>query len=342
MDESGFTGYDLLNVHQPFQGAAAVQIDEEVAVALIQKYFPKTKLAELKHQILSRRHSNWKPLLDIQEAVLRDFPIYTYICDKRFLLILTFLDYCVDPAYYEQGIDFYEDGRNYALASLIYYAAPHFWGKDSFRDVLNLFQVALRSKSDVAIEALIQKAISLRGRKLSEYLLPLGARNAACIWEIKTSPLDTDVAYIVILSLISHIEKFVDEPYEVVHDRADNLRRYERILSQLPGATCTKSFRQTSITTLRFPLRMSAVSQVDSQDSRGVQIADLLVGGVIEHFRAMVGAIKKTEYNQSIPDLYGETNFIHLLPNLNFVETKEFRRGTQAGEFIDFVAKNFR
>ena len=42
----------------------------------------------------------------------------TYFCDKRFLLLLMFLDYAVEPFYYERGLDFYEDGQNYSLASL--------------------------------------------------------------------------------------------------------------------------------------------------------------------------------------------------------------------------------
>ena len=39
---------------------------------------------------------------------------------ERFLLILMFLDYAVKPFYYERGEDFYKDGQNYALASLLY------------------------------------------------------------------------------------------------------------------------------------------------------------------------------------------------------------------------------
>lgn len=341
MDEAGYTGYDLLNAQQPFQGAAALQIDEDTAAALIKEYFPRTQLVELKHQKLSRRKSNWQSLLNIQKAILRDYLSFTYVCDKRFLLILMFLDYCVEPVFYERGIDFYQDGYNYALASLLYYTAPRFWEKKNFDEILYLFQRALRSKSDVPIQALTQKAKSLQGRELSENLLPLAMEDSACIREIKTSRINTDAAYVVILSLISHIEKFVHEPYEIVHDQSDNLRQYDRILSQLAAATFTESFKQTKITTLAFPLKLSRVLQVDSRTSRGVQLADLLIGGMIEHSMSLTGEVERTAYNQAVIELYGESDLIHLLPNLNFEENKEFRQGTKASQLIEFFAKNF-
>jgi len=253
-----------------------------------------------------------------------------------------FLDTCVEPAFYERGINFYKDGQNYSLASLLHYTAPVHWGQENFDELLYLFQRAMRSKSHVAIQALVEKAKSLRGRELSENLLPLAMEAPECIREITTSPTNTDAAYIVIMSLISHIEKFVEQPYEIIHDRSENLLQYERVLSKLASATFTESFRQTQITTLRFPLNLSHVSQIDSRSSRCIQLADVLIGGMIEYSNSLTGQVAKTDYNQAVLGLYGDVNLIHLLPNLNFQEAKRFREGTSAGDFIDFFAKNFR
>jgi hypothetical protein len=40
IDESGYTGFDLLNPDQPFQGATAVAISDEDAARLIREHFP--------------------------------------------------------------------------------------------------------------------------------------------------------------------------------------------------------------------------------------------------------------------------------------------------------------
>jgi len=48
VDESGYTGFDLLNLEQRFQGAAAIAIDDDQARRLIQEHFPKLQAEELK------------------------------------------------------------------------------------------------------------------------------------------------------------------------------------------------------------------------------------------------------------------------------------------------------
>lgn len=40
IDESGYTGFDLLNLEQRFQGASAVAISDDEAARLIHEYFP--------------------------------------------------------------------------------------------------------------------------------------------------------------------------------------------------------------------------------------------------------------------------------------------------------------
>ncbi len=248
MDEAGYTGYDLLNEQQRFQGAAALRIDEDTARRIVEEYFPNIKSVELKHRQLSRRESNWDALLNLQRAILSDCMSFTYVCDKRYLLTLMFLDSCVEPFFYDREIDFYEDGQNYALASLLYHTAPTFWGADNFVELLYLFQRAQRTKSSVAIQALIEKAKFLQGRKLSENLLPLAMEYDNCLDEIKNPRTNTDAAFVVLLSLISHIDKFVTESYDIVHDTSENLCRYNEILSRLAAADFQKSFKQTQIT----------------------------------------------------------------------------------------------
>lgn len=341
IDESGYTGYELLNKHQPYQGASSLMIDEHTAKLLSKKYFPNIQSQELKHQKLSRRSSNWSNLISIQEDILNDHMGFTYICDKKYLLTLMFLDSCVEPFFYDNEMNFYEDGHNYSLASLIYYTAPTFWGSDNYDEVLYLFQQAVKNKTDVSIVALIEKAKSLMGNELSENLSLLAVEYDSCINEIKNTNTNTDIAFVVLLSLITHIEKYVSDEYQIIHDRSKNLLRYNEIIKWFIGYDNNMSFQQTQITSLKFPLKLSGVSQRDSHLSHGVQLADILIGGMIQHVKSVAGIVEKNEYNQAIPELYGDENLIYLLPSLNFEESKQFRTGTKAYELIEFMAKNF-
>src|SRR5690554_2037490 len=96
IDESGYTGFDLLNAEQRFQGATAIAISDEDAARLIQEHFPKLQASELKYRALARIPRNHSRLLALQRDILANYKCVTYVCDKRFVLLLMFLDYAVE------------------------------------------------------------------------------------------------------------------------------------------------------------------------------------------------------------------------------------------------------
>ena len=136
IDESGYTGRDLLNPDQRFQGATAISVTEEMAAHLIEQHFPRLQASELKYRSLARRPANRGRLISLQRDILSQCKRVTYICDKRFLLILMFLDYTAEPFYYERGLNFYENGQNYSLASLLYHVGPTLLGGAEFNTLL--------------------------------------------------------------------------------------------------------------------------------------------------------------------------------------------------------------
>ncbi len=341
VDESGYTGYDLMNSQQQFQGASAIRISELEAKDLIKKYFPNSKSAELKYRKLAKKEKNWNALSDLQNDILSNYLSFTYVCNKKYLLILMLLDIAVEPFYFEGGVDFYENGNNYSLASLLYYVAPSFWGKEKFDNALNLFQYAVKTKSDIAVQSLIQSIKLLKWKELPECWGPLVIENSACLKSIQSEFTNTDAAYIVLFSVVSRIENITENIYEVIHDRSRNLVRYNQIFKKLIQHDIDIEFSQTKLTRIKFPLKLSKVSQIDSKSSAGVQLSDILVGGMIENANTLIGIKEKNEYNQSIPKLYSDNQLIHLVPDLDFDEQKKFRSGTQAKELIDYFDKNF-
>nr|WP_233341270.1 hypothetical protein [Escherichia coli]UGK56348.1 hypothetical protein [Escherichia coli] len=57
-----------------------------------------------------------------------------------------FIDYAVEPFYYDSGINLYEDGGNFSMASMVYYVGPAYYGS-AFDDVLLQFQNAMKEKN---------------------------------------------------------------------------------------------------------------------------------------------------------------------------------------------------
>jgi len=341
VDESGYTGADLMNEDQRFQGATAVSITDEEAKRLIKEHFPKLQAPELKYSSLARRPNYREPLINLQRDVLKHHKVVTYICDKRFLLILMFLDYATEPWYYERGANFYENGQNYSMASLLNFIGPAMLGKETFNGILLAFQKAMKEKTKEALDDLVLRVRSAKWEEtLPEALGPIAQASPECLSAMATPGLSTDAALVVLQSLISRMEVMATGPYRVEHDRSKNLLQYNALLRRFIEHDNEIEFRSSKIASIKFPLKLSAVDQVDSKDSPAIQIADVMIGSAIGAGNTLAGLRTGDIDPEKLLRQYADDQFIHMIPSLDFAEQKKFREGSQSGEAIDYYAKH--
>lgn len=337
IDESGYTGHDLLNKSQQWQGASAVSINHEEASNLIKKYFPRRQALELKFNTLKKREGNLKQLYALQKELLTNYPCVTIVADKRFMMLLMFIDLAVEPFYYEKGINLYKDGRNYAIASLAYEMGPKLFGND-FDNILRAFQNAVHEKTHKAVEILINSVLAVDWKRFAAVLGPLALKNKACIETIIHKKTLTDAAFIICGALISRTELMSNGPYGIEHDRSDNLLQYDSHFSRLIEYQTSKKFIGSIIASIQFPLKLQEIHQIDSKLSPSVQLADILIGSVM--FNTYQMREQKKSPSPNFLSLYKENQFFHYLPR-NFEENTKFMKNSQGAEMIDFFAKLF-
>ncbi len=342
IDESGYTGFDLLNADQPFQGATAIAISDDDAAGLIREHFPRLQAEELKYSSLTRRSSNHPRILALQRDVLSGYKCVSYVCDKRYLLLLMLLDYGVEPFYYERGQNFYEDGQNYGLASLLYYVGPKVLGRDAFEGLLASFQRAMKEKTPASLQDLVNAARKTNWQELPEALGPLALyADPDCLSAIATPGVTTDAALVVLQSLISRMEELASGPYCVEHDRSKNLLTYHDLLQRYIDHDQAAEFQQSEIARIKFPLKLQSVMQVDSVSSPAVQIPDVMIGATIEAAKMVTGLREAGIDGNAVLEAYGPDQFIHLIPSTDFEAQRKFRAGTQADQVIDYFARHF-
>jgi hypothetical protein len=342
IDESGYTGFDLLNLDQRFQGAAAIAIGDDDAARLIADYFPRLQAPELKYKQVARRSGNHVRLPSLQKDLLSQFQSVTYVCDKRFLLVLMFIDYAVEPFYHELGHDFYADGQNFAMASLLAMVGPTLHGKEAFDRLLVAFQQAMKLKTSEALHELVAAARQTNWQAMPEALGPLAQFAAPmCLEAIATPGVTTDAAMVVLQSLISRMEVMTDAAYRVEHDESKNLLTYHKLIQRMIDHDREIEFRQSDIATLKFPLKLTSVTQVNSKTSPAVQLADFMIGLAIDAANGLAKLRSGGPDPDEVIALYADDQFIHLVPSLDFEEQKRFRQGSQASEMIEYFAANF-
>ncbi len=333
VDESGFTGGDLLNADQPFMALSALFITEDDARALCDKHFASVKAPELKHTALSRRPGYHNALLAAQRECLDNYGALSYIVDKRYMCVLKLLDDCVEPAWFANGLDFYANGGHIAFASLLTKAAPAFWTNERFEKLLKLYQIAARDKTGAAIGMLCEHALTLTGLELGECLVPLAKKHPAVIGEIRGEG-SSDIAPSLLFGLLSKIEEYAAAEYELVHDPSPGMKAYHGML-QILRKSPQQDFHISSLCHISYPLKLSSVREADSKHSRGLQLADLLAGGIV----ASIGSKRALDaYGGEVLGLYGEHNLLHMIPNTDFADLKQQFAGSQISDAIKYAA----
>jgi hypothetical protein len=342
IDESGYTGFDLLNPEQRFQGATAIAISDEEAARLIKEHFPKLQASELKYRALVRRPGNHPRLLGLQRDILGNLKCVTYVCDKRYLLVLMFLDYAVEPFYYERELNFYENGQNHSMGSLLYTVGPVLLGKEAFDAMLAAFQRAVKEKSPEALNDLVVCVRRTNWQELPEALGPLAQYAAPeCLEAIAAPNVSTDAAFVVLQALVSRMEEMAEGPYRVEHDQSKNLLTYHDLLQRYISHDQNVEFRESEIARIKFPLKLASVTQVDSKTSPAVQLADVMIGAAIDAANTLTGQRIGGLDANAVLGLYAEHQFIYMMPSIDFAEQRRFRQGSQGAELIDYFAAHF-
>ncbi len=344
VDESGYTGGHLLDRAQPFQSLSAICITEEDASELINKYFPRHKGKELKYKQLKGRKTYWESLLGIQEELLNEYNGISYVVDKKYMQLLLFLEDCFEPFLHSIGdTDYYKGGNNIALASMLYYCAPTFWGRKEFDELLYYYQRTAITGLDLNVNILVEHASNIvsKGQECSDYLIPLASRNSEVIDSLLMSVQKNDISFPMLHGLISRVEDDMNANYIIKHDNTENMKNYRELLDFLIKIDSDFKIVHSVHNTMKYPLKISQIEECDSKHSKGVQLADILAGAIVESAKMLCRLKKGNKYNEQIIKLYGERNLIHQLPSKNPEELKEEYKNADGEKGIQFFSQKF-
>ena len=341
VDESGYTGADLLNADQVFQAAAAVRQSEARAEEIVEEYFSTVQAPELKLSSLVRRPRYRKAIIGALQAVAEDLGAVSYVFCKRYALWLQLLDDCVEPVCHRLGAPFYENGWNRSFASLLFFTSATFWGAARTERILAAYQRASRSKSPEDVKALIEALRSIKGCDCAEFFVPAMNADSDVIESLLHPDSTIDISYALVTGLVSWMEERTESPYRIVHDNNKAIGEKLDKLAALSEIEQSRGFEVSSVTRTHFPLRFSGADMADSRDDRRLQLADLFAGSL----RLSAEMLRGIKPNDGLPDeLLGslpDESIIFNLPTLNFNETRAMFHGTDAGEMIDFLAHEF-
>jgi hypothetical protein len=164
VDESGFTGEDLLAPDQPLFAQATNNFTSDEAKAIIGSAFSGVDAKELKHSRLCRNPRHRDRIIELVRIVARDpTRAGTWIAHKEFALVTFIVDWWMEPLAHRGGLNLYNDGANFGMANMLFICLQGYWSEAFRRNLLLHFQRMFRSRTPerfAECEAIVRKEMS--------------------------------------------------------------------------------------------------------------------------------------------------------------------------------------
>lgn len=148
VDETGFTGEDLMSVDQPVFVQATNDLADAEARELLSASFGKTQAPELKYSRMRRSSSGRKAVLSLVRSLAAS-PEHagTWIAHKEYAMVILLVEWWMEPLAHRSGLNMYENGANHATANMLFMTLGAFWPPAFRRDLLIHFQRMFRART---------------------------------------------------------------------------------------------------------------------------------------------------------------------------------------------------
>jgi len=305
LDESGYTGQDLLNAEQPFFAIASLRLDEVQSQELKQNFFGRIQAKELKHGSMAKYFTQQRMVIDFLHYLSQHLDIVKVgIIHKQYALICKVVEWAVEPAAHEIGIDLYRGGGNIALANLIFYTFPLFGGDDFFDSFLSTFQTMMRLRSQESYDnffGLVFKRYD--SDKLNEILKLIQTFHYALGFEeIHTFPDNAlDLPFSLAFNQMGEWRQQITGDIFLIHDESSYMNQHKALWDAIMSPDLPVAVHGYDRRKIHLPIAVNTTFG-SSKDWVGLQLADLVAG-------AFVRAAGWYVAGQNRSDSYGEELF---------------------------------
>jgi len=310
IDESGYTGEDLLNEDQPFFVLASLDLEEAKCKQYKKIFFHEVKAHELKYSSLKKLKKQQEMVLDFLVEFLKFEDNYRIsIAHKKYVLVQKLVDFLIEPYMFELGEDLYKNGQNIALSNMLYYCLPKFGGKSFFNNLLTKFQKFMREKSIQNYKELFFQINLVYGDKLLDELLDY-VRPADKIIGHKIinliPPNSLDLSFTFGLNMMAQWRDKIDDEIVLIHDQTSNMTNQVKEWEAVMSSDIDPQILGWDRRILKLPINIKKTRFSSSKDWAGLQLADILAGATFEASCLMMSDIcSGNTYGKNLVDILG-------------------------------------
>lgn len=343
VDETGFTGEDLLAANQPIFVQATNDFTKEETQKIINSIFSGVKADELKHKNLSRKGAHQERIVELVRLAASDpRRVSTWVAHKEYAAVTFVVEWWIEPLAHRSGLNLYKDGANHAMANMLFMCLQGFWDDQFRRKILLAFQKMFRARTQERFdecEELITKtmeAVQLDQARseIVRYLWPsfalLGLKH---VIGLPSHVLDLALPGLVRLG---HSWRGKHEgPWEVVHDRSSNMAKQKWMWDSLSATDLgTAQFDGPHGPSI-FPMNVVTTRFADSMAEKQIQLCDLIAGATSASLRLPNG----DEYRAKLFDAGIEKLIIDTIWPSEAISPEELgKKGWDGNKAIEWIS----
>jgi hypothetical protein len=327
-DESGFTGYNLLDPQQPAFAVASTNIEPAEAEQILRTAFPRYQASEFKFSNII--NSANEPGLRTLGDTLLDMAdrIFVYVMDKKFAVFAKMVDFLIEPAITNAGYDFYANGFCRKYTNYIY-VGLNFVAKEKFYDELvSDYLEFSRAPSADTLRELKRKLVAFERRADTELKIFLGemitgADELSEHFDLDFFKKTNEIQLTTMVANVGRWRQRHNDDFHVIHDASSNFLRQKETWDAITNSDVPEQLHPLGDgTTVQFPLRVLSTTAVDSKDNYSIQLCDIIAGFATMFFRLKFTGVT----GHAIQQIAAETGFGQI----------DFSGLMFTGEFPDF------
>lgn len=343
VDESGYTGPNLLDSDQPVLAVASLRCDDAKCEDFKVRIFGGSTSAELKYSSLSKSTKGRKKVIRLLRE-LADMPeiVKVALAHKKYALVGKMVDLIVETAMHRDGFDLYDRGANIALTNVMYALL----GDGSHDTLLELFQNMMRTQEgsdfDEFAAELFRKQFD--DEQAEEFLGFFRASILRIGPAVLIDPSKTlDLAFTMNFTLASLWRQDIsaEEGIRFVHDESSIMEFNKAIWNAAVDTAVPTQEIGYDVRTHVFPIAVSETVAEDSKSSVGIQLADIVSGATAAMGRAVLKDEHDTsEYEKELIEIVNSDAIFKYVvwPSGNVTPEALGTIGPNAGPLDDFVS----
>jgi Protein of unknown function (DUF3800) len=301
MDEAGNTGENLLDATQPVYALAAIRVDAQ-AYAAITTALTRTQMPELKFQRLRSSSAGRRIILELlNEVELRPDNAAVMVVHKPWMLAAKLVDELIEPRMLAKGLQmaWYKTGVARRMAHALFALASGALG-DVYPELHATFVALVRDYSEARAEAFLKALrrakIVCVNEEMHDLLSVMIDTPAEVREEFATRRYALDPSLSAFFCQAGHWSSFLAEPFEVIHDESNTVRRWATQLEEMivvrgmTGEPPRPEILVAGEIVMPLPTMLQSITFATSEHDERVQLADVLAGSAAYAFGAQTGA----------------------------------------------------